>query len=136
MARRSSGGHVEIEGARMLRASLKAAGHGLEDLKIANRNAAKTVEKQAVATAPVSKRKGHVPGRLKASVRSSGTTRAGIIRAGKKAVPYANPIHWGWKARGIKARPWVSIAAQTTEEIWVTNYMAELRAAVAKVKGK
>lgn len=65
MARRSSGGRVEIEGARMLRASLKAAGHGLEDLKIANRNAAKTVEKQAVATAPVSKRKGHVPGRLK-----------------------------------------------------------------------
>lgn len=109
MARRSSGGRVEIEGARMLRASLKAAGHGLEDLKIANRNAAKTVEKQAVATAPVSKRKGHVPGRLKASVRSSGTTRAGIIRAGKKLFRMRTPfIGVGKRAASKRGRGYPS----------------------------
>jgi hypothetical protein len=48
----------------------------------------------------------------------SGTARAGVVRAGKKSVPYAGPIHWGWPKRNIKANPFLSKALESeTDEV-------------------
>lgn len=131
---------VRIEGARQLRATLKRAGGDLQDLRAANRRAATTVVPAAAALAP--KRSGN----LAASIRAGATTRAGIVRAGKKRVPYAGPVHWGWPsrpdpARGIrggpiKPHPFLMRAAQDTEPQWVPIYEAEILSAIRKVKGK
>lgn len=121
---------VRVEGARRLRSTLRAAGASLTDLKDANRRAAGIAAGASRPLAPVRS------GRLAASVRSSGTVSAGIIRAGRKSVPYAAPIHWGWPSRGIKATPFLTLGAQTSEPVWLPLYEAEMHTAIARVKGK
>lgn len=128
MAARRAG--VRVEGARRLRATLRAAGSSLSDLKDANRRAAGIAAGASRPLAPM------LTGRLRASVRSSGTVTAGIIRAGRKSVPYAGPQHWGWPSRGIKATPFLTLGAQSSEPVWIPLYEAEMHAAIARVKGK
>ena len=43
-------------------------------------------------------------GRLAGSVRAGATQKAGVIRAGSKAVRYAGVVNYGWPARGIRPR--------------------------------
>lgn len=119
-----------VEGAARLRRTLKAAGVDMADMRAVNRTAANTVQAAAVAAAPMR------TGRLKATVRAGATNRAGIIRAGRKAVPYGGPIHWGWPARGIRARPFITLAAQATEPVWVAQYEADLLHIIRQIKGK
>jgi hypothetical protein len=45
-------------------------------------------------------------GRLRSSVRSGANQRSGVVRAGKKAVPYAGPIHFGWASRPNRLKGW------------------------------
>lgn len=131
---------VEIEGARMLRSTLRRAGGDLQDLRAANRTAVEIVRPVAAALAP--KR----TGKLTATLRTGATVKAGILRAGRKSVPYAGPVHWGWPSRPdpsrgvrggpIRPDPFMSRAAQITEPTWVPVYMAEIQSALRKVKGK
>lgn len=126
---------LKIEGARQLRRTLREAGSDLTDLKAANAQAASIVSSRAKSWAPTR------TGRLQSSVRSSGTKTAGIVRAGnnrksKSGVPYAAPIHWGWKARNIKANPFLSYSAQATESTWIRLYEQLVNKALSKIKGK
>ena len=121
---------VEVEGARQLRKTLRAAGDDLEDLKAANQQAASIAATAAKAGAP------RVSGTLAGDIRASGTKTAGIVRAGRKKIPYAGPIHWGWPARGIEAQPYMTEGAQRTESIWVPLYQELMDDAIKKVKGK
>jgi len=121
---------VQIDGAREIRRQLKAAGDDLNDLKALHKKAA------AIAAGGADKRVPHGPtGRLAGTVRASGTKTAGIIRAGRKSVPYAGPIHWGWAARGIKAQPFLSQGAQATEPQWIPIYEHGLDDILATIKG-
>lgn len=125
---------LKIEGGRNLRRTLRQAGSDLQELKDANARAAGIVSGKAQGWAPAR------TGRLKSSVRSSGTKTAGIVRAGnnrksKSGVPYAGPIHWGWRARGIKANPFLSYSAQATEPTWVRLYENLVNKALDKIKG-
>lgn len=126
---------LKIEGARQLRRTLREAGSDLTDLKAANAQAASIVSSRAKSWAPTR------TGRLQSSVRSSGTKTAGIVRAGnnrksKSGVPYAAPIHWGWKARNIRANPFLSYSAQATEANWIRLYEQMVNKALSKIKGK
>lgn len=121
---------IQIEGARELRKQLRAAGDNLEDLKAANQRAADIAASEARRRAP------KLTGALAGDIRTSGTKTAGIIRAGRKKIPYAGPIHWGWPARGIEARPYITEGAQQTESIWVPIYEALLDKELSKIKGK
>lgn len=126
---------LKIEGGRQLRRTLREAGSDLQDLKESNAAAAGIVSGKAKSWAPTRS------GRLMASVRSSGTKTAGIVRAGnnrksKNGVPYAAPIHWGWKARNIKANPFLSYSAQATEPTWIRLYESLVNKALSKIKGK
>lgn len=121
---------VQVDGARELRRTLRAAGDDLEDLKAANLQAAQIAATAARARAP------RLTGQLAGDIRASGTKTAGTIRAGRKKIPYAGPIHWGWPARGIEARPYITEGAQATESIWVPLYQELMDEALAKVKGK
>jgi hypothetical protein len=120
---------LQVDGARQLRASLRRAGLSVQDLKDAHKEAADVVKAEAAPRAP------RRTGRLAASVRTSGTQSAAIIRAGRKAVPYAGPIHWGWEARNIAANPWLWEAAQRTESKWTRTYLDALEHIIDTIEG-
>lgn len=71
------------------------------ELKTLHGDAAKIVEQDALGRAPVRS------GRLRESIRSSGTQKAGVVRAGFARVPYVGPIHFGWAKRNIRPQPFL-----------------------------
>lgn len=128
MAAATSAG-IRVEGAKQLRRTLRKAGDDLTELKAAHGKAAGLVATAARPRTP------HRTGRLAASVRPGATKTSAIIRAGKAAVPYANPIHWGWPSRHIAAQPWLSATAQETEPRWTALYDAAVTRVLDTIKG-
>ncbi|MFF5793964.1 hypothetical protein ACFY5D_18120 [Paeniglutamicibacter sp. NPDC012692] len=122
---------VTVEGAKRLRSTLRKAGHDLSVMKEAHADAASIAAEAARARAPMGP-----TGRLIRSIRSSGTTTAGIVRSGYKSVPYAGPIHWGWAARSIKANEFMSDGATSSESRWLPVYEAGVQKALNQVQGK
>ena len=120
---------ITVEGQRELRRSLRKAGDDLEDLKSVHAEAAKIAEGGARPITPV------LSGELLGTVRSSGAKTSATLRAGKKRVPYAGPIHWGWPARGIEPRPFLAEGAKRTEPQWVEVFYQYVNKAMKKVKG-
>ena len=125
-----SKGTVKVEGLRAFTRSLKAADEDLlKEIKKLNKDAATIAMEASARLAP------RRTGKLAASLRASGTQRAGIVRAGGKKVPYANPIHWGWFKRHIKPQPFISKGAQDSEGRWLPLYEAGIDGIVRKIEG-
>lgn len=119
---------VRVDGARELRSALKKAGLDLkDDIKAAHKDVASIVVARARVLVPVAPATMTTasPGLLRDSLRPAGTQTAAIARAGKKRVPYANPIHWGWFKRNIKPNLFLTRAASETEPKWVAEYEAK-----------
>ena len=121
---------VKVEGARQLRRSLRQAGQDMTQLKELHRRIGGVVSTRGTTRAP------RVTGRLAGNIRVGATQTASIVRVGGARVPYANPIHWGWKARGIKPRPFLTLAAKETEPVWYGMAQNELQKILTQVKGK
>lgn len=100
-----------VEGAKeFAKAARKAQDKGsLDALKAAYKRAAELVVRTALPNVPV------VTGTLKASVRALASQSSGRAAAGKKAVPYAPPIHWGWPAHNIERHPFLFDALQSVK---------------------
>lgn len=116
---------VRVDGARELRAALKKAGLDLtDDIKDAHKTVADIVTARARVLVPVAPATMTTarPGLLRDSLRPGATKTAAIARAGKKAVPYAGPIHWGWFKRNIQPALFLTRAASETEPKWVAEY--------------
>jgi HK97 gp10 family phage protein len=97
-----AGEKIEIEGLGKLLRQLRQLDDDLVDeMKAINRAAADDVAARGRSKAP------HRTGRLAASVRASSTLRSGVVRAGKRAVPYAGPVHFGWPRRHIRPNPFL-----------------------------
>lgn len=133
---------VNVTGANRLKRSMRVAGLDIGELKAANRAAAMTVAAAARPRAPIGKpgRKGKrgrraAGGKLMRSIRAGASQKAGVVKAGSARVPYANPIHWGWPKRHIKANYFLSEAATETESIWVKNYERHMNNVIRKVNG-
>lgn len=124
---------VKVEGAKRLRSTLKKAGLDMKDLTKLNKEAANIVVPVAKALAPVGDPKN---GHIKTTIRAGATQKAGIIRAGSKRLPYGGPQHWGWPARNITAKPWISEAAKSSESQWVQNYFDGLMEVIDSIKGE
>lgn len=120
---------VSVDGGRQLRASLKRAGVGVEDLKAAHKEVADDVARESRPNAPV------LTGALVATTRGAGTQSAAIVRAGSARVPWAGPIHWGWPAHGIEARPWLAETAEEREPAWSATYLQAIETLIATVEG-
>ena len=75
-------------------------------------------------------------GRLAGSLRVGATKRAGVIRAGRKAVPYAGPVNYGWPARRIKPCLFVNNGVASTEGQWQKVYKDFIDKTMNQVKGK
>lgn len=119
-------GAFQVEGDERLRATLQEAGDQLGDLSAAAKRAGDVVVSAARSRAP--SRSGRLASSLFPVVTADG------VRVGARA-PYAGVVHWGWPARGIRANPFLSDAATSTEGTWVGYYADEVQAAVNGVKG-
>lgn len=120
---------VELDGLGDFRRTLRAAGDDLTDLKAANAEAAAVAAEGGRARVP------SLSGRLSSSIRTTGTKTTGVIRAGRAAIPYAAPIHWGWPKRNIAANPFLTEGAQATEPKWLPAYLERIETILATVKG-
>ena len=108
---------------------MKAAGVELAELKAVHSRVAAMVAQRASSTAP------RRTGRLASTVRGNKAAARATVMAGRASVPYANPIHWGWPARGIAAQPWMSDAATDTESQWLQVFEAGIRQAIDQIEG-
>jgi HK97 gp10 family phage protein len=121
---------LEVQGAKELARTLKKAGADMQDLKASNRKAADVVVPAAKTNAPVGE-----TGKLAASIRSGANQRMGIVRAGKKAVPYAAVQEFGWPKHHIRPHHFVVDAAHSTEPLWVQIYEDAVKKAINQVFG-
>jgi len=96
---------IQLQGYKQLRRDMKELGdEAVAGLKQVNKEAADLVADTARPDVPVRS------GRLKGTLRTTGTLRGGVVRIGRKAVPYAGPVHFGWPSRpnpgkGIRGGP-------------------------------
>ncbi len=132
----SKPGLYQVEGGRKLRATLRAAGDDLTDLKNAHQDVANIAARAAKALAPVGETH-----KLRDGIRGSGTKTAAILRGGNNrkgnsGVPYAAVHHWGWPARKIPATLFLTRAAQQTEPAWVRVLEKYLITVNNKIEGK
>jgi hypothetical protein len=92
---------IQLVGYKALRRDLRQFGdEAVAMLKQVNKEAADMVADTARPNIPVR------TGRLAGTLRTTGTTRGGVVRLGRKAVPYAGPIHFGWPNRPNQAKAW------------------------------
>lgn len=122
-------GQVTVQGAARLRATMRAAGRDLAELKAANQAVSDYVAGLAESRAP--RRTGTLAGTLR------GTKAAGRARvlAGRASVPYAGPIHWGWEARNIEPNPWIQETAQDSQTVWLGMYLDETNRIINSIEG-
>lgn len=108
---------------------MRAAGVELAELKAVHSEVAALVAQRAKVRTP------RRSGRLASTVRGNKAAARATVSAGRAAVPYANPIHWGWPARGIEAQPWLSDTATDTEPQWLRLFEAGIRQAIDDIEG-
>lgn len=109
---------------------MREAGLDLDDLKSTNAKVAGVVAGAGRTLAPVGS-----TGRLAGTVRPGATRTMAVARAGYARVPYAGPIHWGWPKRNIKAQPFLSDAATSTEPTWQDIYMTFVEKVIQQIEG-
>lgn len=104
---------VELDGGAELVSGLDHAAEALADLGEPARRAVAFI---ASAATPATPRKS---GQLAGGMRSTVSVGVGWVY---NAEPYAGVVHWGWRARGISGRSWLSDTATRTESQWLTEY--------------
>lgn len=126
---------VSVEGARLLRSTMRKAGLDMSQMKAAHAKVAKVAEGSISAAAPRNS------GQLASTIRSSGTNAAAIVRAGFKRTPYPGANNWGWPegAGGIKGsfggNFWMQQGAKSSESAWLTVYYTEVEKILGQIKG-
>lgn len=111
---------VRVVGLREFTKQMKLLGDdAIADIKAAHEAAAKMVYEAAKPKAPVHGTTSVIsgrpywqpgpkqaPGTMAATLRYSGTMRGGFVRGGRKMVPYAGPVHFGWPSRPNVEKRW------------------------------
>jgi hypothetical protein len=119
---------VRVEGLGKVLRQIKQIDPDLvAELKIANRAIADDVVLTARALAP------QKTGKLKGSARAGASNRTGIVRAGGARVPWAGPIHFGWKKRNISPQPFLYDALDERRDEVEQRYLAALNEITRKI---
>jgi hypothetical protein len=125
---RAKGRSIEVKGLNKLIRDLKVLDSDVIDsIKRLNAKLADDVASTARIKVPVRS------GALKASIRSSGQGRTGVVRAGTRSVPYAGPIHFGWAKRNIRPQPFLYDALDARRIEVAETWAKELERIVGKV---
>ena len=121
--------HVQIEGLKDLQKALRIAGSKdlKKELRQAQKSSAEIVSRRAKVLAP------HVSGKLAGSIRAGASMRSGYVKAGSKRVPYAGPIHFGWKRRNIAPNPFLFEALAASHSKVVKEHQKSMDDLVAKI---
>lgn len=102
MGRKGGRAAVEVEGGPQLRRAFRRLDDRLDDLSALHQEVAELVEDRAEDLVPVAS------GRLRDTIRTSRRkTGASVLAGGRSLVPYAGPIHFGWRARNIEPQPFL-----------------------------
>lgn len=120
-----------IVGQKRFLQTMRKAGADLAELKEVNASAARVALPAARSRTPVGR-----TGRLAGSVRAGATQKAGVIRAGSKAVRYAGVVNYGWPARGIRPRLFANDGVASTEGEWAKLYETYVKKVMSQVKGQ
>ena len=107
---------VEVTGDKELRRALKRMDGSLGDLREVHRDAGQEVLTRANTLVP--RKTGRLARSQRLSIRLAGGKSAGtrIIAGRGVSVPYAGPIHFGWRARNIEPQPWLYDALDDRRE--------------------
>jgi len=65
-------------------------------------------------------------------LRASGIVLEGAVQF---TVPYAAPIHWGWRARNISPQPFLTQGIEASQNTWTAAYESELQADLNRIHG-
>jgi HK97 gp10 family phage protein len=127
---------VKVTNLREINKALAAVGVPKDAVKAAGKESGELVASEARSLAPVR------TGALRDSIRVGATARgkitvlAGNNRTSKSAVPYANPIHWGWFKRHIQPQPFfVTALGYTRSEIY-DNYFKQMEKLIMQETAK
>ena len=127
---------VKVTNLREINKALAAVGVPKDAVKAAGKESGELVASEARSLAPVR------TGALRNSIRVGATARgkitvlAGNNRTSKSAVPYANPIHWGWFKRHIRPQPFfVTALGYTRSEIY-DNYFKQMEKLIMQETAK
>lgn len=126
-------GSIKVEGLQQTIRQLQALGADKGEIQNANYEAAQTLINQARPLVPVQS------GRLRSTLRAGRGTMFAVARAGSNAVPYANPIHWGWFRdkntgvnRNVLPQPFFSKALGYTYQQIIDDYNRNMQNLVNK----
>lgn len=112
---------VEIEGLnKLLRALEKLDDEAKQSFKDVGGRVGKLVSEQAREEVPVRS------GALRGTIRAVNTGRGAKVRAGSKRVPYAGPIHFGWRSRNIKPNNFLYRAVDKKVDVALDMYLEEV----------
>lgn len=133
-----SRGVLRVEGGPLLRATLKAAGGEITDLKAAHREVSDVVVAAVKADPPydpVTPDGVHIA----TTVRVAATKTAASVRAGNNTkVTYGPTLHYG-DSRPTHPRssadPFLWNAAQRTESVWLPIYAKHVDQVVDQIRG-
>lgn len=113
--------NAEIEGLnKLLRALEKLDDAAKEDFKAVGLKVGQFVAEQAREEVPV------LSGALRGTIRPTATRRGAKVRAGSARVPYAGPIHFGWRARNIRKNEFLYRAVDKNVDRALDMYLEEL----------
>jgi hypothetical protein len=122
---------IKVKGFNRSIRALRELGVPEEEIKKAGQESGEIVASEARTLVPVR------TGRLRDSIRVGRQLRKVVVSAGnnrksKTAVPYANPIHWGWFKRNIKPQPFFVKALGITRGEVYRNYYNQIDKLIAK----
>ena len=115
MARGGRAG-VEVEGAKELRRAFDRMEDRAGDLRELHKDAASIVEREAESIVPV------LTGRLRDSIRTTAGKTSAAVLAGKRLIPYAGPIHFGWREHNIEPQPFLYDALDDRRDDIIARY--------------
>jgi len=118
---------IRVSGAKEFRVAMKRMGADLKDLSAVNKAAAEVVADAARGRVPV------MSGQLRGSIRAKGTRTFGSVAAGRRNIPYAGVIHFGWPRHNIEPQPFIYDALEDKSDDVVRKYDQLVEALVIKV---
>lgn len=109
--------------------TMRKAGADMDELRDVNAQAARVALPAVRSLAPSR------TGTLAGSLRTGATKRAGVIRAGRKSVPYAGVINYGWPHRHITGQLYANAGVAQSEPQWTRLYKDFIKKTMSQVKG-
>ena len=110
---------IEVVGGSQLRKAFRRLGDRADDLKALHGRIGEMVAETARSIVPIGPDEdGHLQDTIRPSRRKTGAS----VSAGSRALPYAGPIHFGWRARNIEPQPFLYDALDDRRDDIIARY--------------